>query len=341
VGNFGEDPRGGGGEGVYYSTAGDPKFTLHCVHDEFGRPDNGCPIDGRRLRIPAGARPEGNLAIVVGQPRAYDAHLVVVDQKGGWEYDLWQVQSTSSFTSTSGTGVTKGLRARGGHVDFSWGGRIRLAGTGTAVDGAPGDPVDDSNAAHWAETAGRVRAEELVAGRINHSLFLNTPCTANVPSLYPADPAGRAFTCSGTVTSDLGMLPLGTRVWLDMTSKRIAHLPIPAWKKPLLRALARYGGYIGDTNADSRWLFYIETEGGNMYSSLKRPSGRPYRDRWYRFAKDNAWPVCTASDCVRGVRVGKFYREPPTDNYDYAANVWPKLRVMDACVTPRPGQSRC
>jgi hypothetical protein len=341
VGNFSADPRGGGEVGVYYSRPTDPEFVLNCVHDEFGRPDHGCAIDGRKLRIPAGARPEDNRAIVVGQPRTYDAHLVVVDQKGGWEYDLWQVQSTSSFASISGDSVNEGLRASGGRVDFSWGGRTRLAGTGSAVDRPAGEPVDGSNAASWAETAGRVRAEELAAGRINHALFLNVPCTAPARSVYPAHPEGRAFACSGNVRSDLGVLPLGTRIWLDMTSVEITDLPIPAWKKVFLRALSRYGGYIGDTNADPRWLFYIETEGGNMYSSPKSPSGRSYQDRWYRFAKENGWPVCAAPDCVPGVRVGKLYRDPPRDDYDYAANVWPKLRVMNRCVTPRPGRARC
>jgi hypothetical protein len=105
--------------------------------------------------------------------------------------------------------------------------------------------------------------------------------------------------------------------------------------------LAKYGGFIGDTNGDKNWLFYIETEGGNMYSALRNSSGHAYPDRWYQFAAANAWPVCTAVDCIPGVRVGKLYRDPPADNYDYSANIWPKLRVVDTCVTPRPGQQPC
>jgi hypothetical protein len=343
VGNLSADPAGGGGEGVYYAQPTDPVFTLSCVHDEFGRADHTCPVDGVQLHVPAHARPEANLAIVVGQPRSYDAHLIVVDEAAGWEYDLWQVQSTSSFDSLGPDGrtVTAGLSASGGRIDFSWGGRIRLSGNGTSVSRPAGDPVDDANAAHWGETAGRVRAEELAAGSIDHALSLNLQCTANVPSVFPADPSGRARPCSSTVTSELGAHPLGTRFWLDMSSQDIDQLPVPDWKKVFLRALATYGGFVGDTNTSKDRLFYIETEGGNMYSSLSDTAGQPYPDRWYDYAGQQGWPVCTASDCIPGVRVGKLYREPPTDTYDWATNIWSKLRVVDPCVTAPSGQAAC
>ena len=78
-----------------------------------------------------------------------------------------------------------------------------------------------------------------------------------------------------------------------------------------------------------------------MYSSLKDGAGQPFQDRWYQFATDNQWPVCTAADCLPGVRVGKLYQDPPTDTYDWAANIWSRLRVVDACVTPAPGAPKC
>jgi hypothetical protein len=266
----------------------------------------------------------------------------VIDQAAGWEYDLWQVQTTSSFQTLGADGktVTAGLSPNGGKIDFSWGGRIRLTGDGTSANRPAGDPLDDSNAAHWAETAGRVRAEELTAGHIDHALFLNLPCTANAPSVYPADPVSRAFTCTSSVTSELGVHPLGTRYWLDMTAQAIDNLPVPAWKKTFLHALAGYGGFVGDTNADPNRLFYIETEGGNMYSSLTN-AGTPYPDLWYQFAADNQWPICTAPDCITNVRVGKLYRDPPTDTYDWAGQIWSRLRVIKPCVTPPPGQPQC
>lgn len=344
VGNFGTDPSGAGGESVYYSKPDDPWFVLSCIHDEYGRTDHSCPVDDAKIKIPAGARPEGNLAIVVGQPRTYDAHLVVVDQAGGWEYDLWQVQATSSFghLAPDGKTVTAGLSSSGGRVDFSWGGRIRLAGDGTSAARPPGDPVDDANAARWAETAGRVRVEELQSNQINHALWLNLPCTADTTSVYPADLSGRARACTSSVTSELGSHPLGTRMWLDLSRQQISDLPVPAWKKTFLLALARYGGFVGDTNTDARSLFYIETEGGNMYSALTDPAaGQPFGDRWYTYATQQGWPVCTASDCMPEIRVGKMYRDPPDDDVDWGGQVWSNLRVLDPCVTPAEGQARC
>src|SRR5664280_683461 len=128
-GNLAVSQTGAGpGEPVFYAHATDPEFTLNCVNDDPGRPDHGCPIDtsktGLKLRVPAGATPESNLSIVVGQPRKYDAHMIIIDENAKWEYDLWQVQSTSSWQQVQSNGlVVKGLDPAGGKIDFSWGGR--------------------------------------------------------------------------------------------------------------------------------------------------------------------------------------------------------------------------
>lgn len=343
-GNLAVSQTGAGpGEPVFYAHATDPEFTLNCVNDDPGRPDHGCPIDtsktGLKLRVPAGATPESNLSIVVGQPRKYDAHMIIIDENAKWEYDLWQVQSTSSWQQVQSNGlVVKGLDPAGGKIDFSWGGRIRLSDDGTAVNRTAGDPLDDANAAHWGETADRVRAEELKAGVIKHALWLNIPCVSADPAVFPADPVGKASPCSSKVTTELGLHPLGTRFWLDMTPAEIDALTVPNWKKVFLRALANYGGFVGDTNANSTWLFYIETEGGNMYSSLSDANGQPYPDLWWQLAQNNQWEPYQPPGGAPPELVGKLY-QAAGDNTDWAHTIWPKLRVLNACLTPASGQA--
>lgn len=196
-GNLAVNTRGAGpGEPIYYSKPMDPLFTLSCVQDPYARSDHSCPVDtlrtGIKLRIPAGARPEGNHSTVVGSGPAYDAHLIVIDSASGWVYDFWQVHSNSSWQQVQQDGtVVQGLTQAGGVLEFGWGSRIRINGDGTAAHQPRTDAIDDTNAAHWAESAARVRAEELTAGSIQHALWLNISCTANTLSVYPADVGGR------------------------------------------------------------------------------------------------------------------------------------------------------
>ena len=63
---------------TYYPQASDPLFTLHCT-----QPWGTCPIEGMQIRVPDAARPAGGS----------DAHMTIVDQATGWEYDLWSVTS--------------------------------------------------------------------------------------------------------------------------------------------------------------------------------------------------------------------------------------------------------
>jgi len=59
--------------------------------------------------------------------------------------------------------------------------------------------------------------------------------------------------------------PLGARLQLTMSRAQIAALPVPAWKKAILRALARYGGYVGDTGGDGINFMF---ESSTMYTSF-------------------------------------------------------------------------
>jgi hypothetical protein len=204
---------------TYYSRPGDPVFKLNCTR--------WCHqgIDGDRIHIPDRARPAAG----------GDGHMTVVDQDGKWEYSFWQVTSKS-----------KG----GGTMTFEEGGRGRVNGSGLGYG---------PTAAQFGTLAGIVRGPELLAGRINHALFLTVDCS-NGRAVYPAGNNPGAA-CSETDSAP----PMGARLQLAMSDAQIDSLSMPAWKTAILRALARYGAYVGDTGG-SPWDIAVES--GSTYTSF-------------------------------------------------------------------------
>jgi hypothetical protein len=220
------------GHPTYYAQPDDPVFTLRATAP-WGRN----AINGHRIQIPDAAQPAGG----------DDGHMTVVTPDG-WEYDLWQVHDKP---------------AGGGTLTFSWGGRLRIDGDGLGGRGT---------AAHFGNIAGMIRAQELQAGRIDHALFVVIRCTSpdrwfgngvrrrarsDGGYVYPAS-GGGAPCPSGTMAP-----PMGARLQLTMTDGQINALRAPRWKKAILRALARYGGYVGDTGGDG---FSLMFESSTMYS---------------------------------------------------------------------------
>jgi len=110
-----------------------------------------CPLEEARIRIPDAARPPGGS----------DAHLTIIDQRSGWEYDLWHV----SYKPQGG-----------GRLVFGWGGKTRIDGDGRGSAGV---------AAGYGTAAGLLRAEELGSASINHALFLGVKCDSG-HYVYPA-----------------------------------------------------------------------------------------------------------------------------------------------------------
>jgi hypothetical protein len=53
-----------------------------------------------------------------------------------------------------------------------------------------------------------------------------------------------------------------------MSDAQIAALRLPRWKAAIVRALARYGGYVGDTGGDGIGFMF---ESSTMYTSYGRP----------------------------------------------------------------------
>ena len=257
------------GHPTYYSQQRDPRYRLHCYEASWGT----CPIEGRLIKVPGAARPAGG----------GDAHLTVVDQDVGWEYDLYKVRSKP---------------ASGGLLDFRWGGRTRIDGDGLR---------SEATAAKFGNLAGIVRARELAAGRINHALFLIVYCDAG-RAVYPAYGRGRSCSSVGLPTNEAP--PMGARFQLAMTPKEINALRAPRWKKTILRAMATYGLFVGDTGSGS-WA--IKTESGSTFTSFGA------RDPLVAFGKANGWKAWG------GTLIGNL-----RDGVD-----WTRLRLIDPCVTRR------
>jgi hypothetical protein len=223
------------GTPIYYSRPGDPLVRIQCTQWV-----SSCRVHGLQIRIPAQARAAGG----------GDGNIVVVDQRSGWEYDLWQVQRSPV--------------GNGGTLTVSHGGALRLDGLGLATGGT---------AAEFGRIAGVIRAQELAAGEINHALMMVISCDSG-SYVYPATKTGRE--CSDVGLSNSGAPPMGTRFQLNYSDAEIDALAVPAWKKTILRAMAHYGLFFTDTGSGS-WA--IQAESGSTYTSFG------YEDELVRFAR--------------------------------------------------------
>ena len=208
-----------------------------------------------------------------------DGHMAVVDQLNGWEYDFWRVEHKPSG---------------GGVISVAWGGRTPLGGNGLG---------GSATATDFALQAGIIRAQEMQSGTINHALFMTVDCTTG-NSVYPAQGCGTA--CPNPTNAPAG----GMRFQLNYSDAQIAALRVPAWKKTILRALAHYGAFIGDTRGTG---LGFEFESGSTYTSFG------YADQMVRFARTQHVGV----QIWDGVHF-----------FDPASGVnWSRLRVIAPCVT--------
>ena len=203
-----------------------------------------CPIEGDQVSVPDAARPAAG----------GDAHLTVVNQITGLEHDLYKVRSKPSG---------------GGTLEFRWGGSTSINGTGLG---------SAATASQVGNLAGIIRAPELEAGEINHAIFMVAKCDSG-EYVHPAGKAGRR--CSDIGLSDGDAPPMGARFQLRMSDAEIDALNVPAWKKTIFRAMARYGMIVGDTGSGS-WA--IQAESGSTYTSFG------YEDRLVTYARSVGAP---------------------------------------------------
>ena len=216
---------------IYFSQPSDPVFTVHCT-ESWGR----CEIEGERIRIPQAARAAGG----------GDAHMTVIDQSTGWEYDLYKYCYEGCSSSSLRT-----LPGGGGQVNIRWGGKTALDGDGLG---------SDATAALFGLAAGVIRPEELLRGRIDHALFMVVRCDSG-KAVWPA--AGLGAACAGDGSNAPSE---GTRFQLDMSVSEIERLAVPVWKKTILRAMSEYGMYVGDTSGSTPWN--LQFASGSTYTSF-------------------------------------------------------------------------
>ena len=210
-----------------------------------------------------------------------DAHMTVIDPEHRWEYDLYKVRSKPR---------------RGGVLVARWGGRTPATGDGLG---------SDATAAHFGLLAGVIRVDELQAGRIRHALFVRADCDSGT-FVYPASGVGAP--CADRA----GAPPEGARFQLALSDAEIDELDVPGWKRTIIRAMAEYGFFIGDTGG-TPWDIVLES--GSTFTSFGRP------DPWARLAQSTA---------TRRSASGRWF-------LDLASGIdWTRrLRVIDPCVTRR------
>jgi hypothetical protein len=261
------------GHPVYYAQPTDPVYVLH--PRESWDPSH---LAGRRIRVPAGARPAGGS----------DGHMTIV-MPDGWEYDLWRAR-----ISPPGRGS----------LSFALGGRVRITENGLG---------SLATAAEFAGLAGVIRPEELAAGRIDHALFIVLKCTGTGTRFgygvhYAPHPGTGSYVYpAGAGGSDCGTAnpnppPLGARFQLAMSGSQIAALHAPAWKTAILTALARYGGYVGDTGGSG---FGFMVQSSSTYTSFDAP------DRLVEVARNaglTAWRGLYAFPVAEGVNWRRYLR---------------------------------
>jgi hypothetical protein len=265
---------------IYYSQPSDPVYTVRCR-----KWVSSCTVDGLEVRIPAKAQPAGGS----------DGHLAVIDQDSGWEYGFWETEARS---------------ATGGTLWIGHGGRTRI---GTADSTGLGSSTNPNavTAAHFGLAAGVIRPEELAAGQINHALFMSVKCT-NGTYVWPARGPGVGRTCESMGLSNENAPALGQHFYLDMTPAQINGLSVPAWKKTILRAMAEYGMFVGDTG--STYLGWaVSIQSGSSYTSFGQP------DPWVGLAKKYGIPQSSG---------GKYYFDL-AGTIDWAA----EMRVAEPCVS--------
>jgi hypothetical protein len=198
------------GHPIYYASGSDPVVTLRCTNYCNHTDNGGYPATAH---VPALARPAGGS----------DAHMTVI-QPDGTEIDMWAT-TTPSGNWTTGSTVTAQAIANCGSF---------LSGSGFTPTG----PAATAGGACLG--AGLLRANELLAGSINHALFLITQCAVNWQ--YPA------FANASTDTCTSGQGPaLGGRLWYDVADATTnANTALKPWEKAILNALHDYGGYLMD-----------------------------------------------------------------------------------------------
>ncbi len=107
----------------------------------------------------------------------------------------------------------------------------------------------------------------MVAGKIEHALAITVQCV-QFRNVWPSPSYGRG----DAVCPEAGVGPhLGNLLRLDMSEAEIAATKAPRWQRTVMRAMARYGMYVVDTNGPDNSEMAIFTEDDQSFTSFGYP----------------------------------------------------------------------
>lgn len=224
----------------YYGNADDPFYLL----------DSCGPDTGTVLRIPSGAC----------LSKSQDHGIGVWDQTSNKTMGIYAWSEDEVVCLPACTGMTEQTACPLGLGDD----------VACGVSDYTNGPAYADGVEHWTFGAGSlgnapwsllVRHRELTDGVILHPLFAVVKCT--VGHVFPA-PWG-TYECSELGEPEGTRPPTGSLFFLDYSDAEIEALDLPAWQAPLVRAAARYGIYVSDTNAYDGTTFSLGFEGGGAY----------------------------------------------------------------------------
>ena len=226
------------GHPIYFSARSNPSFRVDCV--EFG---GDCELDGERVRIPNLARPAAG----------GDAHMAVIDQRHGVEYDFYDVITQASRRRPPGGRLGRGDEDR----------RRALEGTRRRGDrGRVRAQRRDHPPGGASRRGDRPRA---LHDRPVHARVQRLPDRGREPG-----PPARAATRAGP----------RPRRWVSASTSRCRRarsnaLPGPRWERTILQAMRRYGMFVGDTGGGGDWGIQFESPSSFTSFGLARSLAGP------------------------------------------------------------------
>lgn len=271
---------------VYYAQEGDPVVTVSLSENW-----DGGHVDGRTIRVPADAAPA----------TGGDGHLGVVQLENDPEISSdCQGMVVGLYDVTNWTGAWEDEDV----IEATSGGKSHIS-TGSGTD------LGNVTAAGFNVAAGIPLAKELAAGEIPHALFIITNCSDS-DAVAPAQPGTTAAVCGSArypgLSTPIAMPPMGARLQLD-PSYDISGFP--AGQQTILRALQKYGGYVGDTGMYSRSVMF-----GTLLESPQ--SGGQQLEDFCNQAVLDGWATVDTNDGT------------PVWFLDFGKNVdWSNIRFVD------------
>ncbi len=214
---------------VYFADASTPRWNVPCTSYQ-------CTVVSttgvtrvstlQNVPIPANAQPSTGT----------DGQIIIIDKSNGTEYDLWQVERTS----TGGWSVSNGSV-----YNIAWNGMPTSYGSRGA--GVP-------------YYAGLIRPWEIDQGRIDHAIAFAYPTPARGRCVFPASKTDGQ--------SDMAYaIPEGARLQLDptLTEADFDRMGLNRTGKIIARALQKYGMILIDIS--SRPKILVENLEDNPYST--------------------------------------------------------------------------